>query len=267
MGWGDEIVAAGQAQSAWENDKSKRVAILDVRGWPRWHDLWTGNPIIAHPDDVLKGEDVHRVTNGPHCRPYIVYPFSTQTGWTFNRDFHCRDHVAKLYLTEDELARGRQARERYGKYILIEPYTKHVNFQWPIERWAALVAACPDLTFVQHIHKDTVALVPGAKQEPATWREACGLIQSAAVYVRSESGLCHAAAALGTKQVTLFGGCMDPDVMGGYKGQTVLADTEQGSPCGSWQPCAHCQGAMLRIAVDRVVEVLRGHLKARRAAA
>jgi hypothetical protein len=92
------------------------------------------------------------------------------------------------------------------------------------------------------------------------------LVASAEVYVRSESGLCHAAAALGISQVTLFGGCMDAEVMGGYPGQTCLVDRGPGSPCGSWRPCAHCRAAMDRITVDDVVDALRSHLQARRAA-
>lgn len=261
MGVGDELVAAGQAQRLFDADPSKRVAICDVVGMPRWHPIWAGNPAIATPAHVANGEPVHRLTSGPHCRPYIVYPFTTDTGWTFNRAFKCREHVARIYLTSAELRRGEAARERYGPYVLIEPFTKHENFRWPLARWAALVAACPDVTFVQHTHPDTFLVVPGAKAEPASFREACGLAASADVYVRSESGLCHAAAALGVRQVTLFGGCMDPDVMGGYPEQIVLADTGAGSPCGSWRACGHCTAAMERITVEDVVAALRRHLR------
>lgn len=206
------------------------------------------------------GTPVQWVRSGPHCRPYIVYPFTTETGWTFDRTFRCRDHVARLYLTPAERARGEQARARYGPYVLIEPYTKHDNFRWPLERWTALVKACPDLTFVQHTHRDS-ALVPGAHYEPATFREACGLIASADCYVRSESGLCHAAAALGRPQVTLFGGCMDPEVMAGYPGQIVIADTGPASPCGRWLACAHCQEIMSRLQTRTVVKALKTALR------
>lgn len=163
------------------------------------------------------------------------------------------------------MQRGIDACGKYGPFILIEPFTKHQNFRWPVHRWNALVAACPDLTFVQHTHKDSVP-VYGAHQEAATFREACGLVAACDVYVRSESGMCHAAAALGIPQVTLFGGCMDPDVMGYYPKQVVIADASDGSPCGSWKPCAHCLDAMDRITVDQVVEALRGQLRERQAA-
>lgn len=225
--------------------------------------MWEGNPIIVHPSEPHGAE--WSIQSGPGCRPYIVYPFNEQLGWTFNRHFKCREHIATLYLTDAERQRGIDARAQYGPYILIEPYTKHGNFRWPVDRWDALVRVCPDLTFVQHTHKESIPVM-GAHQEPATFREACGLLTGCDLYVRSESGLCHAAAALGIPQVTLFGGCMDPEVMGYYPQQTVIADTGDGSPCGRWLPCVHCHEAMRRITVAQVVDAIRAQLAQRRAA-
>lgn len=262
IGVGDEIVAAGQAQRAFDAD-GRRVAICDSAGHPRWHPIWLGNPAIAHPDCVVYGDN--RIVSGPGCRPYIVYPFNEQVGWTFNQAFHCRDHIAKIYLTEAERLRGVDARELYGPYVLIEPFTKHQNFRWPMDRWDALVKACPDLTFIQHTHTDSIPVM-GAHPQVATFRETCGLAAACDVYVRSESGMCHAAAALSVPQVTLFGGCMDPDVMGYYPKQTVIADTGDGSPCGRWLPCTHCHQAMQRITVEQVIDAIRQQLALRRAA-
>lgn len=257
MGWGDEILAAGQAQRAYDADGSKRVAILGADMRPRWHAIWAGNPAIAAPEDVAAGEDVQTVVNGPNARPYIVYPFTKETGWTFNRAFRCREYLAKLYLTEAERVRGDTALSRIGPYVLIEPYTKHENFRWPMEKWTELVQACSDLVFLQHTHSESVP-IPGVRiYEPATFREACGLLTKATAYVRSESGLCHAAAALGIPQVTLFGGCMDAEVMGGYPWQECIVDDDPETPCGSWKPCRHCSGAMARISVARVEAALR----------
>lgn len=260
MGWGDEVLAAGQAQRLYDADPSSRIAIVGLDGKPRWHPIWDGNPIIAGPAAVEAGEYVRTVINGPNCRPYIIYPFTKETGWTFNRDFRCADHVARLYLTKEEQARGKQATKKYGPFVLIEPYTKHENFRWPLERWTQLVAANPDVVFVQHTHGDSIR-VPGANYESATFRDACGLISEAALYIRSESGLCHAAAALGCPTVTLFGGCMDAHVMGGYALQTCLVDDGIRTPCGSWLPCAHCAAAMDRLSVETVSDAMLSRMK------
>lgn len=254
MGFGDELVAAGQAQRLFE-EFGQRVLILDTNHRPRWHAIWEGNPVIVNPMDQLDGQAYQRLVSAPNARPYIVYPFTQETGWTFNKAFHCRDYKARLYLTEEELSKGREARERYGPYVLIEPFTKHENFRWPIERWSTLVSSCKELTFVQHTHLES-EFVDGASLESATFREACGLIASASAYVRSESGLCHAAAAIGIPQVTLFGGCMDAEVMGGYDKQICIVDEDALTPCGRWHRCEHCLKAMDRITVSQVRDAL-----------
>lgn len=264
VGYGDEIVAAGQAQRLYDADPSKRVAIYGLDG-PRWHPIWEGNPIIAPPHDLVPGMPVHRVDNGPNLRPYIKNPFEREEGWIFNRAFRCKDYPAHLYLTAAERDRGVRLRAAIGPYVLIEPFTKHKNFRWPLSRWTDLVARCPDLTFVQHLHAESVP-VPGVRYETATFREACGLVAAADVYVRSESGMCHAAAALGVWQVTIFGGCMDPFVMGGYPRQAILADVSEGSPCGRWLPCTHCDAVMAKISVEHVETALRASLQVRMAA-
>lgn len=249
-------MAAGQAESLYRSDPSSRVSIVGADSRPRWHPIWYGNPIIARPEDVTRGETItNLVVNGPNCRPYIVYPFTKETGWTFNKDFRCRDHVAKIYLTAEERARGDAALEKYGPYVLIEPHTKHENFRWPIGKWAGLVKSFQGVTFVQHVHAESER-APGAHYEQATFREVCGLLTRASAYVRSESGLCHAAAAVGCPTVTIFGGCMDAEVMGWYQHQTCIVDDGPKTPCGSWLPCAHCADVMKRLTVKRVAAAL-----------
>lgn len=150
---------------------------------------------------------------------------------------------------------GKDTLARVGPYVLIEPYTKHPNLEWPIDQWQDLVDGLPSVTFVQHVHKDSVAL-EGVHHVPATFRQACGLIASARLYVRSESGLVHAAAALEKPCVTIWGGCMDYDVMGGYPFQVGILNYTDGSPCGKWEPCHHCRAAMLGISVKMVATAL-----------
>lgn len=272
MGLGDEIIAAGMAQRMWKTDPMhRRVVIYDRRGFPRWHEIWTGNPAILSPAEFKKQRTTvpfQRLVNSSGCRPYIRYPFSASTGWRFNKSFHARDYIASIYLTEGEKRLGQQMRDKHGPYVLLEPWTKHVNFRWPMERWAQVVEACRDITFLQHTHRDS-RLVPGAiALAPMLQRQVCGLIASALTYARSESGMCHAAAALGCPTVTLWGGCMDVDVLGGYPLQISLVDREDPkSPCGSWNPCPHCKAAMERITVEMVVAAIRTSIARRSEAA
>lgn len=255
MGYGDEILAAGQAERLYAKDPSRRVAICDIHKRPRWHDIWIGNPILAHPDDVARGEAVQRLISAPHARPYIHYPFTVDTGWTFDRSFRARDHRARIYLTASERSVGAQVRQDVGPYALIDPWSKHENLRWPLESWRALVASRSDLTWVQHVYAGVPieAYIPGARQVVTeTFRAACGIVSAASVYIRGESGMCHAAAALAIPQVTIWGACMDWDVLGGYQGQIGILNYTPASPCGKWKPCGHCAVAMAGITVDQV---------------
>lgn len=266
MGYGDEILAAGQAEVLYRADPSRRVAIYDLGGNVRDHEMWRGNPAIASRAEVASGEPVQRLVSAPNARPYIKYPFTAASGWTFRTDWRARDHVARVYLTDAEAARGQAARETWGPYVLIEPYTVHGNFEWPLERWAGLVAAMPDLTFVQHTHGASRGVV-GAHQTGATFREACGLALWSSAYVRSESGLSHAASALGVPTVVLWGGTMNADVLGGYAKRVDVVDRGPGSPCGSWEYCPHCRAIMRALPVEDVAAALRVALREERAIA
>jgi ribosomal protein S18 acetylase RimI-like enzyme len=241
MGWGDEILAAGQAEVWWRQHGQTSV-IVDVHGRPRRHPIWDGNPCITQPQTrIPPGE--HTIVNGPHCRPYIVYPFTAESGWTFNRDFHARDHVARIYLTADEKALGHDLHKRVGDYVLIEPWSKHPNLRWPRAYWQALVESRPDITFVQHIHAGTDFYLDGVQLVTTpTFRAACGALEYARAYIRGESGMLHAAAALGIPAVAIWGACMDWDVLGGYS--THVGVGVSLAPCGSYLPCLHCARAM-----------------------
>jgi len=252
MGYGDEILAAGQAHRLFAADPARRVGIFDRHARPRWHPIWDGNPILATPAAIAAGEPVHVVVNGPHCRPYIQGPFTAESGWTFNYAFRARDHVAQLYLTDEELCLGRQIRAHCGPYVLIDPGSKHANLRWPFESWARLVAARPEHTWVQHTWPGGPLIVPGVQPfHTTTFREACGLVASAAVYLRGESGMLHAAAALGVPTVAIWGGCMAFEVLGGYATQVAVGVHQP--PCGRYLPCAHCAEIMAGITVEEVL--------------
>ena len=255
MGYGDEILAAGQAER-WLAEMGEPSYIVDQRCKPRRHPIWDGNPAVIQADAIFgQGPKTpHMITNAPGARPYIVYPFTEDTGWTFNRSFRAADHIAKIYLTDEELNFGRYIPK---PFVLIEPFSKHSNLRWPFDHWCQLVRDNPDIRFIQHTHRDTGALhVPGAMYTPhLTFRQACGVLANAAVYVRGESGMCHAAAALGVPTVTIWGGCMDWEVLGGYPRQVGVGISKP--PCGRYMPCAHCRDTMAAITPEMVGTALQ----------
>ena len=258
MGQGDEILASGEAELLFRADPSRKVAICDKHGKPRWSDLWAGNPAIATPSEVEHGQPVQILRNGEGCRPYIRYPFTARRGMRFT-EWRARDHVGRLYLTDEELERGLRLREEIGPFVLMEPDVKPTttpNKAWGLERFAAVVKALPEVTFVRAHGDECQPFRPVRNIHTRTFREACGILAAAEGYVGTEGGFHHAAAALGKPAVVIFGGFISPRATG-YLTHINIADKGPGSPCGTWQPCGHCAQAMARITVERVVESVR----------
>lgn len=262
FGYGDELMAAGHAQTVYDRDPSMRVAICNLKGRPRWDPLWDGNPVIARPDAVFAGEPVHRIHNAIGCRPYIQYPFTHAIGWKFTA-WRARDHRGRLYLDPRELDRGARTQERFGSFVVIEPSpiaASNPNKAWPADYFAQLVLLCPDVTFVQIAHPEARLLFHVVPVPVATFRDACGILQYAAAYVGPEGGLHHAAAALSVPAVVIFGGCCSVDTTG-YPEHTNLADRGPETPCGRWRRCDHCARAMRAITPATVAESLRAQLR------
>lgn len=255
MGWGDEIMAAGQARALQEIDPRK-VAVTDDAGRVRWHPAWHGNPRIATPREA-EHEEAQRLPNGPGCRPYVdtkrmrrefarIFPgrpFTTKVSdvrlpWRFT---DWRAEPGEIYVRKVS---------RRGEEVVVEPHLKSgasANKQWGWKRWQDLVSRI-DVAWVQ-LGPPGTRLLDGARHVPtATFLDACSVLSGARAAVLPEGGLHHAAAALGIPAVVIFGGRSSPANLG-YDGHVNLFDPANGeSPCGQSAACAHCARAMAGIA-------------------
>lgn len=248
MGWGDEIIAAGQAREIYTKRK-KTVAILDKHGVPRWCDLWRGLFYIAGPN--YQGPQTVPLINHSGRRPY--YSHYSAEKWHFV-PFACPR--GEFVFALDELSFGRHHRG----HIVIEPNIKaraSPNKQWPVERYQAVADALilENFKLVQFKPHDGrgVHLRGVAMLDVPTFRLAAAILHNSIAYVGAEGGLHHAAAALGVDcpAVVIYGGFISPEQTG-YKGQVNLFTG--GAPCGSRVPCKHCEKAMGKISVEMVLE-------------
>jgi ADP-heptose:LPS heptosyltransferase len=162
---------------------------------------------------------------------------------------------AKVYLTpsEDELG------HKHAGKILIEPNTKnigHNNKAWLWDRWQELSYRFPS-RFVQVGWGDTRRLKDVEFVPTHNVRLAVAVMKHSIAYVGPEGGLHHAAAAVGTPAVVLFGGFISPDITGYGHHRNIFTG---GTACGMRSDCAHCRQAMAAITVDMVERELRGAL-------
>lgn len=232
------------------------MAICDLTGAARWNPLWKGNPAVWVPQQPLRLFREPYIVTGGGCLPYIQYPYSAETGWRWT-GWRVRDHRPSLYLTREELSLGTTLREQIGPYIVVEPTAsvKAPNRRPPSALWQALVnemrVAFP-FHVVQLAHAEADLLAGVVCAPHATFREACGIVAGSLLLVVTEGGLAHAAAALATPAVVLFGGCISVEALG-YPEHVNLVDPSSETPCGSLKPCDHCVRAWAALTVDRLI--------------
>ena len=243
MGWGDEIMVTGIARRLQERNPAP-VRVHDKRGRVRWSEMWNGNPRFAAPD--FKGR-VQVVVNGPSRRPYVDR--ETAECWHWRDDWICP--IGELYFSARERAFG----ARHAGKVILEPRLKagaSPNKDWGLARWIELARA---LARKGHEVAQFAGAGPGDLPGVQTiragsFREACAVLGQARLAVLPEGGLHHAAAALGTPTIVLFGGFISP-LQTGYPHQVNLFTG--GKPCGMRRRCHHCEKAMRKIRVDEVL--------------
>ena len=111
-----------------------------------------------------------------------------------------------------------------------------------------------------------VQLVPNGVQtvegidviRTSDFRMACAVMAHARAAVLPEGGLHHAAAAVGTSAVVIYGGYISPEQTGYTLHHNLFTG---GVPCGMRQPCSHCIEAMSKITPELVMRNLMEILK------
>lgn len=247
MGWGDELMAAGDARKA-RDRYMQRVEIVDALGRRRWHVLWEGNAAIARPGEP--GQFV-RVVNGPGKRPY--HTGKSDVRWTYNLDY--RATPAELFFTDAERAAGSRA----AGQVILEPHIKDrasPNKQWGWVRWNKLAWLLQRRGYrVAQLVYGTAPPLEGVNPVTTTsFREACAVLAGARAAVLPEGGLHHAAAAVGLPAVVIFGG-FTPVEITGYAGHINLG-AAGAEACGRRVPCEHCAQWMDSIKPEAVADQL-----------
>jgi ADP-heptose:LPS heptosyltransferase len=254
MGLGDELLASGMAKGA--RARGKRIAFGDGKRivWgPHAEQIFRGNPNVAKPGSE-RDKDIEWIA---HYVGHRLYNKLSNGRWIWNYSF--RPIPGEFFLAPEELS---QAESNGRGFVLIEPNLPNkpvaVNKRWPVDRFQ---------TVADSIKREGYRVVQFPGKELLRWievipspnfRTAAAILGNADLYIGPEGGLHHAAAAVGTKAVVLFGGFIPAEVTG-YESHINLFTG--GEACGSIAPCRHCREALDKITVEDVldpaIEVLR----------
>lgn len=251
MGYGDDIMATGLAKGL--HARGKRAAFGDGRRiiWGPWsEEMFRHNPNVATPGSE-GAKDLEWI---PHYKGSRMYNKQVNGKWVWNYDFKVTP--GEFFFTEAEKETGKNLS---SGFVLMEPnvpWQKTVapNKDWGEQNYVSVARALREKghTIVQFKHKNSRRMLSDAFVfQPHNFRQVISVLRRASLYIGPEGGLHHAAAAVDTKAVVLFGGFIPPEVVG-YDGQVCL--TGGARACGSIDPCEHCKEAMSRISVDEVVE-------------
>lgn len=204
-----------------------------------WEEVFDHNPKMArepYPGCLW-------VPNIMGNRPYIDHKRSKPEKIVYT-DY--KVEPGELFFHPDEL------RHHETDFIYIEPNVKGTfsgNKDWGFENWQAVVNKAEG-RFIQGKGRR----LDGVQQvETRSFRDACALLSRASLFVGTDGGLHHAAAALGIPAVVVWGGLAPPSVLG-YETHTNLHSGA--SACGLYGACEHCRKALSRITVEMVVDAI-----------
>jgi hypothetical protein len=241
MGLGDWIMASGDAKEA--NERTKKKVKLGDGVRMSWDgQVFANNPRMASNSDT----DVVWVKNYQGHRPYLK---GTKNGrLLFNDDY--KPIVGEIYFSPEEQEVIDKIR---GNYIVVEPnvkrvYAHTVNKAW--HGWEELFKH--DLPWLQ-LGDVTVKRYTKWK-ETNTFREALQVLSKAKLFIGTDGGLHHAAAALGIPSVVIWTGFTSPRHLG-YDTHTNIHDGSE--PCGTYDSvCQHCLLKSKAITVEQVLDAV-----------
>ena len=240
MGWGDELMACGEAMS-----QNGLVAITDVNGIPRTHPAWENNPKIVNSKYNSK------IVNAPGARPYVKTVNSAAWEWK-----PYKPKPAKFYFTADELA---FADSLGSGFVIVQPQLKakqeSINRDWGWENFAKVTTSIK-ANWVQ-VSDSKPKLLPNAKWvKTPTPRHMAAALSRAKTFLAPEGGVHHTAAAFNLKGVVLFGGFISPRVTGYTMHKNIFVG--DGLGCGMRLKCQHCADAWAKITPERIIKIMAG---------
>lgn len=275
MGFGDTLMALGDAWKLYQENGGRKVAIGDGRSLTDLGDLAHGLQFLANAPG-----DVDWVYSKPGLRPYVDYVsmrnLARTRGFTPMKDRklvgalgryiwneNYRASPAPIVYSEREMATT-EYWKRKGPFVLVEPYLKTnapTSKQYSIERMRQIALELSKEIPVYQISAPAFPdLSPGIPRILShSFRETLAHMAAATLYIGPEGGLHHGAAATMTRAVVLFGGYISPRTTG-YDFHVNLTGGAD-KACGVKSGCAHCAKALNNIQVSDVISAARQQIE------
>lgn len=242
---------------------------------PSW---WCGRPPASDLYRVAPREDIvaadrNRYESEDILR--IAEPLGVSTG----------DATLSYVIAEEEMRRAQSLLADRGiadgvPYAVISPGAGWPGKQWPVDRWArvadelhlmglsvVLAGTRAELPLCRHVQRLMRSAAVQAAGE-TTLEELAAIMAGARIWLGSDSGGLHLAAAVGTATVSLFGPTSPAKWAPRGSGHRHLRAVDGCPSCVPWHPRANCPeggACMLKISIDSVraaaADILETRLK------
>lgn len=174
-------------------------------------------------------------------------------------------------VQEDEIVRRLlDDRDIYGPYIVVEPDTNQDWFgglrAWPLERWQQLVSQIqeqyPHLTIIQ-TGLGRCGVLKGVHDftDSMDFRSVGSLLHHSTLYIGTEGGLMHLAAAMKTPSIILWGGVTLPEFAGYPHLHSIICHYVRCAPCGNAGWCNNGHICMEKILVTEVLSEIERYVR------
>jgi ADP-heptose:LPS heptosyltransferase len=156
-------------------------------------------------------------------------------------------------------------------YLVLEPHSKADWFgdlrAWPFDKWKELVGklrgVLPSEIALVQVGVPGKELLPGVLDWTGlgSFRQAALALESSALFLGTEGGLMHAAAAVGAPAVILYGCVTLPEYSGYPERHRVICHYLPCAPSGARGKCSCGGESMKGISVEEVLDACRGMLE------
>ena len=226
----------------------------------------------------IKGQDVRAVHIDMRMHSYAKKATSKKLIWVnadnaqsaVGRHFDIKidEQNCFLHFDAEEIERVRRLLSEHNiqkPFIVFDPDTNTDWFGdlrlWPLEKWKKLISSAHEIDsriqFVQ-VGLAKTGVLKGVKDltNQTTFREAALIIERSQLFVGTEGGLMHAAAAVNKRALILWGGITEPS-FAGYPGlHDIICKDVSCSPCGNLGWCHYEKKCMNDINVEEVLNHL-----------
>ena len=264
MGVGDALMAVGEVKELKKKKPNAKFIIGDGNR-SYWNEVFDNNPDIIRGSEEKNYNDVIWIKNYEGNRPYKNY------GDSFPKDnYNWKKYKAlrgEFYFTNKEIAVAEKVitaiKKNIGqkKIIFIEPHVKkrlgYENKDWGFHNWQKVVDELnPIYTFLQITYEGRQSIKGSININGLNFRTSSAILSMCDLFLGTEGGMAHAAAATNRNAVVIWGGHISPDITG-YDFHNNLFNKHPLSPCGSKNVCKHCLEELKKISTEQVIKEIK----------